>query len=227
MPNISPTLELGTKVVYLNTAEGDFRGMEDNIWEVFAMYPRKVHLKSLQNPEFTGFLSDPESVRLASDHEVRIGRAVRSYEKAHATTAVAIRDLIAKIDSAEVRTLAHVKHCLYTLLGEVEPPKVVDMQRVGTSWEDVQAGDTIVLRKGIRETVISIELQSEGTARFKKSPVVIHTDLGVSYLDCDLRYQGDEDHPYDVVEIRKGTATLLNEIYNNSARITDEVHNDA
>lgn len=82
-------------------------------------------------------------------------------------------------------------------------PVIIEMGRVGTSWKDVEAGDTIVLRKGIKETVISIELQSEGAARFKKSPVIVHTDKGVSYLDRDLRYQGDEDHPYDVVQIIK------------------------
>ena len=172
MQNISPSVALGTKVVYLNTAEGDFRGMEDNIWEVYAMYPRKLHLKSLQNPEFLGFMSDHEAVRLASDHEIRIGRAVRSHEKAHASIEVSIRDLITKIDSDEVRTLAHVKQCLYAMLGEVEPKQVVDMQRVGTSWKDVDEGDTIVLRDGSKEVVISIELQSKETARFAKSPVI-------------------------------------------------------
>lgn len=212
MQSNTPKLEIGTKVVYLNTADGDFRGMEDNIWEVYALYPTKVHLKSLQNPEFLGFMSNHEAVRLASDHEVRIGRAVRSHEKAHADTETAIRDLIAKIDSDEVRTLAHVKQCLYTILGTVEPKKVVDMQRVGTSWKDVDAGDTIVLRDGSKEVVISIELQSKETARFSKAPVVIHTDKGVNYLDEDLNYGSDSR--YDVVEIHKATAALLGEIYN-------------
>lgn len=115
-------LEIGTKVVYINTHDDvdSFRGMEDNIWCVHAVYPRQVHLKSLQNPEFLGFMSSPETVRLASDHEVRIGRAVRAHEKAHATTEVAIRNLIAKIDSDEVRTLSHVKQCLYSIIGEGE-----------------------------------------------------------------------------------------------------------
>lgn len=213
MQNISPAVALGTKVVYLNTADGDFRGMEDHIWAVFAVYPRQVHLKSLQNPEFVGFMSYYDSLRLASDHEIRIGRAVRSHEKAHASIEVSIRDLITKIDSDEVRTLAHVKQCLYAMLGEVEPEQVVDTQRVGTSWKDVDEGDTLVLRDGSKEVVISIELQSKETARFAKSPVIIHTDKGVNYLDEDLNYS-DSESPYDVVEIRKGTAQLLSEIYN-------------
>ena len=109
---------LGTKVVFINiTEDGDYRGMEDNVWEIRAKYGTrgKIHLTSLQNPEFTGFMSYCDNVRPATAHEVKIGRAVRAHEQTRATLVQSLTQLIAQLESGEVTSLAVVKEHLITL----------------------------------------------------------------------------------------------------------------
>lgn len=107
-------------VVFIDTAEGDFRGMEDNIWVVHEVYSEatgKALIKSLQNPEFLGFLANVDNLRPASRHEIKIGRAVRAHEKEHANTLTLVTALLSKIEAGEVYTMQQVKDELIKIVG--------------------------------------------------------------------------------------------------------------
>lgn len=64
--------------------------LKDNIWTIEEVYPNHMGLKgnltyrvkSIQNPDFMGYLTHHDVLRLASKHEISIGRAVRSADKA-------------------------------------------------------------------------------------------------------------------------------------------------
>lgn len=113
-------IAVDNRVVFVDTAEGDFRGMEDNIWVVHEVYSKatgKALIKSLQNPEFTGFLAYVDNLRPASRHEIKIGRAVRAQEKSYADLQVQVTSLLSQIESGEVYTVQQVKDFLQKLVG--------------------------------------------------------------------------------------------------------------
>ena len=113
-------IAVGNHVVFIDTAEGDFRGMEDNIWVVHTLYSKatgKAFIKSLQNPEFLGFNAYVDNLRPASRHEIKIGRAVRAHEKEHANTLTLVTALLSQIESGEVYTMQQVKDNLVKIVG--------------------------------------------------------------------------------------------------------------
>lgn len=79
-----------TVVMTLENDEGSVHNdLKNNIWVIDCVYQNYIFkgrvaylIKSIQNPEFNGYISMETDLRQASPHEVYIGRAVRSFDKA-------------------------------------------------------------------------------------------------------------------------------------------------
>ncbi|MEG1729576.1 MAG: hypothetical protein RR280_08575 [Bacteroidaceae bacterium] len=86
---------------------------------------------------------------------------------------------------------------------------------------NVSNGDIIVRRDGSREEVIRIEI--EENPRFTDAPVWLHAGKSMDYMTMELNRNDSDEHPQDVVEVVKNSATILDDIYNGTATITPEM----